>query len=52
MFEGAGITIITSTGAMVELAYAETAVVPASVGAHMVMARESETVRVVKAYVQ
>ena len=37
---------------MLGLAYAETAVVPASVGAHMVMAREPETVRVVKAYVQ
>ena len=49
--EGAGITIITSTGATVGLAYAETAVVPASVGAYTVKAWESETVRVVKAYV-
>jgi mannose-6-phosphate isomerase class I len=49
--EGAGITIITSTGAKVGLAYAETAVVPASVGAYTVNAWESETVRVVKAYV-
>jgi mannose-6-phosphate isomerase class I len=49
--EGAGITIITSTGATVGLAYAETAVVPASVGAYTVTAWESETVRVVKAYV-
>jgi hypothetical protein len=35
---------------MVGLAYAETAVVPASVGAHKVEAWESETVRVVKVY--
>lgn len=50
--EGTGITIITSTGAVVELAYAETAVVPASVGAYTVEAWEPETVRVVKAYVR
>jgi mannose-6-phosphate isomerase class I len=49
--EGAGITIITSTGATVGLAYAETAVVPASVGAYTVKAWEPGTVRVVKAYV-
>jgi mannose-6-phosphate isomerase class I len=49
--EGGGITIITSTGATLGLAYAETAVVPASVGAYTVKAWESETVRVVKAYV-
>ncbi len=52
MVEGAGITIITGTGAMVGLAYAETAVVPASVSAYMVKVWESETVRVVKAYVR
>jgi mannose-6-phosphate isomerase class I len=49
--EGVGITIITSTGATVGLAYAETAVVPASVGAYTVKAWEPETVQVVKAYV-
>jgi len=51
--EGAGITItITSTGATVGLAYAETAVVPASVGAYMVKAWGPKQVRVVKAYVR
>ena len=43
---------ITGTDVMLGPAYAETVLVPALVGAHMVMARESETVRVVKAYVQ
>jgi hypothetical protein len=38
LVEGAGITIITSTGATLGLAYAETAVVPASVGAYTVKA--------------
>jgi mannose-6-phosphate isomerase class I len=50
--EGAGITIITSTGATAGLAYAETAVVPASVGAYMVKAWGPKQVRVVKAYVR
>jgi mannose-6-phosphate isomerase class I len=51
--EGAGITItITSTDATAGLAYAETVVVPASVGAYTVKAWEPETVRVMKAYVR
>jgi mannose-6-phosphate isomerase class I len=48
--EGAGITI-TCTDATAELAYAETAVVPASVGAYTVKAW-GQRVRVVKAYVR
>ena len=44
--------MITSTGVTVGLAYAETAVVPAAVGAYTVKAWEPETVRVVKAYVR
>jgi len=50
--EGAGITIITSTGALMRLAYAETAVVPAAVGAYAVKAWGPEKVRVAKAYVR
>jgi len=50
--EGAGITIITSNGAMQGLAYAETVVVPAAVGAYTVKAWGPGQVRVVKACVQ
>jgi mannose-6-phosphate isomerase class I len=49
--EGAGITIITSSGVVVGLAYAETAVVPAAVGAYAVKAWGPRHVRVVKALV-
>jgi hypothetical protein len=46
--EGAGITIITSSGALGGLVYAETAVVPAAVGAYDVKAWGPKQVRVVK----
>lgn len=50
--EGAGITITTRTGAVLRLAYAETAVVPAAVSAYAVKPWGPEKVRVVKAYVR
>ncbi len=50
--EGAGITIGTSTGMVLRLAYAETAVVPAAVGAYTVKPWGAAKVRVVKAYVR
>ena len=46
--EGARITIITSSGALGGLVYAETAVVPAAVGAYDVKAWGPKQVRVVK----
>lgn len=46
--EGAGITIITSSGILGGLAYAETAVVPAGVGAYDVKAWGPKQVWVVK----
>jgi mannose-6-phosphate isomerase class I len=50
--EGAGVTVITSTGTRLRLAYAETAVVPATVGAYAVKSWRPGKVRVVKAYVR
>lgn len=50
--EGAGITICTDEGVQVELAYAETVVVPAATGAYTVRAVGADRVRVVKAYVR
>lgn len=50
--EGAGVAIVTAAGSQVLLAYAETAVVPAAVGAYTVAACGRERVRVVKAQVR
>ncbi|WP_337308932.1 hypothetical protein [Candidatus Aeolococcus gillhamiae] len=50
--EGAGVAIVTAAGRRVLLAYAETAVVPAAVGAYTVAACGCERVRVVKAQVR
>jgi mannose-6-phosphate isomerase class I len=50
--DGAGITITTSTGVHQHLAYAETVVVPAAVGAYTLTASGPKNVRVVKAYVR
>ncbi len=50
--EGSGISIGTGDGVEVELAYAETVVVPAAVGPYTVRALGSERVLVVKAHVR
>lgn len=50
--EGAGITIRTSDGVQVELAYAETIVVPAAAGAYTIRSVGADRVRVVKAHVR
>jgi uncharacterized protein YjlB len=50
--EGAGIIIRTRDGAEVDLAYAETIVVPAAAGAYDIRAVGAGLVRVVKAHVR
>lgn len=50
--EGSGITIRTCDGVQVELAYAETIVVPAAAGAYTIRAVGPDRVRVVKAHVR
>ena len=50
--DGAGITIVTNTGTRMTLAYAETAVLPAAVGAYTVQACRQSGCELVKAYVR
>lgn len=50
--EGSGVEISTSSGAHLQLAFAETALIPAAVGAYAVAAAGSRPARVVKALVR